>query len=129
VVSTIPRRLVQGNLMSDDVNRPEMLSTARDVQGILQAQRTRALDSMQGAVLKGRVDDLQANSQNAALDNPFEDRMKALNAELDGALRHGVPEHIRSDNGAEMRADRVRKRKLDRDWIEFGAWRVLRRGH
>jgi len=24
-------------------------------------------------------------------------------------LRHGVPEHVRSDNGAEMRADRVRK--------------------
>jgi putative transposase len=23
-------------------------------------------------------------------------------------LRHGVPEHVRSDNGAEMRADRVR---------------------
>ncbi|HTA66784.1 MAG TPA: hypothetical protein VK776_00840 [Bryobacteraceae bacterium] len=23
-------------------------------------------------------------------------------------LRHGVPEHVRSDNGAKMRADRVR---------------------
>jgi putative transposase len=27
----------------------------------------------------------------------------------DAMLRHGVPEHVRSDNGAEMRADRVRK--------------------
>jgi len=27
----------------------------------------------------------------------------------DAMLRHGVPEHVRSDNGAEMRADRVQK--------------------
>lgn len=27
----------------------------------------------------------------------------------DAMLRHGVPKHVRSDNGAEMRADRVRK--------------------
>jgi hypothetical protein len=30
-------------------------------------------------------------------------------------LRHGVPEHVRSDNGAKMRADRVRS-----GWLRWG---------